>query len=368
MKVDLHYGMDPSFGPTTHEDEGVGGTENFVTYSAEYLARAGHEVRVYNKIVTPIRDVSTDVTWSPLAHFDPGEHRDVLLSFRTREVFESWRTTSLQAIALADTESHGLGDAVRAGRVDLVMFVSRWQHDKICAEEDIPPERAMVTGNGVSMARFDALRDSVERVPGKCIHMATPERGLEPLLDVWPLIQERVPHASLHLFSSFKGWRVNDADNADMCRGIYGRIAGLRAAGFNVVNHRHTNAPGIRRHLLESELYLYPTRHFNETCCISALEAAAAGVPIVATARAALNERVRDGQTGYLVRDPSTDSGQGRDGHDLEFAEMAIELLTDGATWRRMSEASVEMARRYDYTRLVAEWVERWKHEIAIRG
>lgn len=361
MKIDLHYGMDPSFGPMTHEEEGVGGTENFITYLAEYLAGAGHDVRVYNKVITPVRDIVTGVTWLPLAHFNPAEHRDVLMSFRTREVFESWHTNAdLKVIALADTESHGLGDAVRAGQVDLVMFVSQWQAQKIMAEEDILPERAMITGNGVSMRRFDGMRDSVRHVAGKCIHMATPERGLEPLLDIWPAIQERVPHASLHLFSSFKGWRVDDADNADMCRGIYERIAGLRDGGLNIINHQHINAPGIRRHLLESALYLYPTRHFNETCCISALEAAAAGVPIVATARAALMERVVDCQTGYLIRE--------RDGHDYEFAELAIKLLTDAATWGRMSEASVEMARRYDYAQLVRDWTKRWEHEIAVRG
>jgi glycosyltransferase involved in cell wall biosynthesis len=360
VKIDLHYGMDPSFGPHTHEEDGIGGTENFITHSAEYLALAGHEVRVYNKIVTPTRDVSTDVTWLPLAHFNPTEPRDVLVSFRTREVFENWRNAGLKVIALADTESHGLGDAVRVDHVNLVMFVSRWQAKKIMAEEGIPPQQAMVTGNGVSMRRFDEMRDSVQRVPGKCIHIATPERGLEPLLDIWPAIQERVPYANLHLFSSFLGWRMSNDDNIRMCGGLYERINQMIEEGCRIINHQHVNAPTIRRHLLESQLYLYPTRWFNETCCISALEAAAAGVPIVATARAALKERVRDCQTGYLIQE--------RDGHDYEFAEMAIKLLTDGSTWRRMSEASVEMARRYDYARLVGDWTERWEHEIAVRG
>lgn len=365
MKIDLHYGMDPSFGPGDHEAVGVGGTENFITYSAEYLARAGHEVRVYNKVQREVecvgrQDDSVRWTWYPLAHFEPEEPRDVLMSFRTREVFEQdvGINAGLTVIALADTESHGLGGAVASGAIDLVIFVSQWQADKIGGEENIPVERTLVSSNGVSMRRFDEMRDQVERIPGKCFHMATPERGLEPLLDIWPAIQERVPHAVLHLFSSFKGWKVTDADNASMCQAIYERIESMQAEGGQIVNHQHAPAPEIRRHLLESQLYLYPTRHFNETCCISALEASAAGVPIIATARAALVERVQNRRTGYLVQDKD---------HDRRFAEIAVRLLYNPSVWRELSRASVEMARTYDYARLVDQWAHRWEHEIAIR-
>lgn len=353
MKIDLHYGMDPSFGPDTHERAGIGGTENFITYSSEYLAAAGHNVRVFNKIA------QRTGFWYPLRHFKKHESRDVLMSFRTREIFDGEFNAHLTVVALADTESHGLGDSVREGKIDLVIFVSQWQHDKIAGEEGIAPENALISSNGVSMRRFDEMRGQVERVPGKCIHLATPERGLEPLLDIWPAIQREVPGASLHLFSSFKGWRVNDDDNANMCGGIYDRIKAMIADGYHIVNHQHANAAEIRRHLLESQLYLYPTRHFSETCCISALEASAAGVPIVATARAALMERVNDFETGLLVPE--------FDGHDTMFADSAIRVLQNWAVWEQMSLASVDMARRYDYGRLVRDWAARFEQELARR-
>lgn len=355
MKIDLHYGMDPPFGPSTHEEEGIGGTENFITYSAEYLSRAGHQVRVFNKIQSPIQD------WYPLDHFEPDEDRDVLMSFRTREVFEQRPNARLKVIALADTESHGLGDAVRDRLIDLVMFVGQWQAHKIASEENIPPERYVVTSNGVSMARFDALRKQAPHSPGKCVHLSTPERGLSPLLDVWPAIQEAVPNARLNLFSSFLGWRMSDDDNADMCRDIYQRVKNLQEAGYQIINWQHVNAAQMRHHLLSARLFLYPTRHFNETCCISAIEAAAAGVPIVATARAALMERVRHEETGYLV------GGEGEE-HDAYFIKRAVHLLKDDDTWSKFSAQSVEMARLYDYANLVNEWIQRWSSEITLRG
>lgn len=367
MKIDLHYGMDPSFGPDTHEGVGIGGTENFVIYASEYLARAGHEVCVYNKIVKPtwkaysVPDLSpeTGVMWYPLSHFDPDEARDVLVSFRAREVFEDFMalgSTKLTVLILADTESYGLGELVKAGAVDLVTFVSQWQADKISREENLLPKNTMVSSNGVAMELFDAERRQIGRIRGKCIHLGTPERGLEPLLDIWPEIQHRVPHAELHLFSSFLGWRTTEAENEEMCKDIYARIAQMVAGGAQIVNHKHAPAPTIRRHLLESQLYLYPTRYFDETCCISALEASAAGVPILATKRAALAERVKSGLTGYLFWE--------RERHDKLFAEMAIKLLYNLPAWEKMSQASVAMARRYDYAVVVRDWLERWEREL----
>jgi glycosyltransferase involved in cell wall biosynthesis len=353
VKIDFHYGMDPRFGPNTHEDVGIGGTENFITQAADYLAQAGHDVTVYNKTPQAERSAA-GVPWYPLEQFAYTDNRDVLCSFRTRDIFKAPVSARLKALFLADTESHGLGDAIRAGQIDLAMFVGRWQANKISGEENISPAHYAVTSNGVAMAKFDELRDSVQRVPGKCIHLATPERGLEPLLDMWPSVQARVEHASLHLFSSFKGWRVSERDNASMCRGFYERIHEMASAGYHIVNHQHANAGEIRQHLLESELYLYPTRHFNETCCISAIEAAAAGLPIVATSRAALVERVKHGQTGFLVGH----------GDDDAFVQITARLLSDKMLWRPMSAEAVEYARQFDYAKLAQDWVEHWEREL----
>lgn len=353
LKIDLHYQSDPPFNANTHETIGVGGTENFIIYSAEYLARLGHDVTVYNRL--SVSETShhegARVNWRSLPEFKRTDQRDVLISFRFRDVFDQDLShTRLRVMMLADTESHGLGDQVRAGRVDLVGFVSRWQKEKIQAEEGIPEENALLTSNGVAMALFDRDRCNVQRVRGKCIHLATPERGVTYLLNMWKEIQTRVPHASLHLFSSFFGWGVTEGDNAAMAGPLYAQIKELQAQGLSIINHKHAGAAEIRKHLLESEAYLYPTRHFDETCCISAIEAAAAGVPIVATCRAALAERVLTYQTGFLIPDD--------DGHDHEFMAAVIRTLLNPVKWADMSEKAVDFARFFDYDAIV----DRWQH------
>jgi glycosyltransferase involved in cell wall biosynthesis len=358
MKIDFYYGMDPSFGPTTHEERGVGGTENFLTHASEYLARVGHEIRVYNKVIQ-LEYSEQGVPWANISTLNYNEPRDVLWALRARDVFQTpLPHTRLKCLYLADTESYGLGDDVREGRIDLAMFVGQWQADKIMAEEVLKERNCMVTSNGVALEKYDG--ENCDRVAGKCIHMATPERGLEPLLDMWPAIQEAVPYAELHLFSSFKGWGVTDVDNRAMCEGLYKRVVELQEQGYKIFNYEHGNAGEIRKQLMTSELYLYPTRHFSETNCMCALEASASGVPVIATARAALIERVIDEWTGYLFEEDEN--------HDANFIAATVKLLKDADLWRKMSANSVNYARVYDYEQLAWQWQHRWNYEIALRG
>lgn len=260
MKIDLHYSNNPPFTNDDYEQKGLGGTEGFIVQVARELAW-GHDVRVYNR--SPIEMPSGGAFWTNISRFNPQEDRDILISFRMREIFEE-DPKGYKIIILADTESEGLGDLVRAGKVDLVMFVSQWQKDKIAAEEGIPDENCMVASNGVRLSEF--VNNEIEKVPGMCIHTSTPERGLTQLLELWPKIQIFHADATLQLFSSYIGWGVSPEQNLSMAGPQYAQAEYLAKTGHNVVNHIHANDE-LREWQLKSQLFLYPTK-FLETCCL----------------------------------------------------------------------------------------------------
>ncbi len=361
MKIDMYYPMGGAFGPQTHKTVGVGGTENFIINASRHLARLGHTVTVYNNRKSGALG-EEGTLWRSTGLFYPFEERDVLWGFRAKEVFTDFGPldgTKLTALYLADTESHGLGQLVHDECLDLAMFVGKWQAEKIMEEEELAPKNVMITSNGVVMHEFNEARARVERVPGKCVHMATPERGTEPLLDLWPVIQAQVPTAELHLYSSFLGWMMSPEDDARMSEALYDRVRDMQGAGMKIINHKHGSADEIQNALASARLYLYPTRWFDETNCMCVLEASAAGTPSIVTGRAALLERVVSGTTGYVIEDGTF--------HDNDFAANTIRLLEDDRTWRWMSKASIEKAWPYDYEVLAESWVERWGHEIALR-
>jgi glycosyltransferase involved in cell wall biosynthesis len=85
--------------------------------------------------------------------------------------------------------------------------------------------------------------------------------------------------------------------------------------------------------LAGADLYLLPSQ--SESFGLSALEALASGVPVVASRVGGLPEVVRDGETGWLFPIGDVDA----------MADAAIALLRDPERWRVVSAAAAADAR-----------------------
>jgi glycosyltransferase involved in cell wall biosynthesis len=78
---------------------------------------------------------------------------------------------------------------------------------------------------------------------------------------------------------------------------------------------------------------------FAEELGLAALEAMAAGKPVVAAPEGGLGALVREGETGFLARDA------------VEFARASARLLADDALCLRLGRAGRERARPYTWQR-----------------
>lgn len=87
-----------------------------------------------------------------------------------------------------------------------------------------------------------------------------------------------------------------------------------------------------------ADVCLVPSR--SESFGLVALEAAACGIPVVASAVGGLTTLVDDGSTGFLV--------EGRD--PRVFAEVTARILGDRSLAQAMSDAAAERARRYTWS------------------
>jgi N-acetyl-alpha-D-glucosaminyl L-malate synthase BshA len=97
--------------------------------------------------------------------------------------------------------------------------------------------------------------------------------------------------------------------------------------------------------LASADLFLLPSQ--SESFGLSALEALACGVPVVASHAGGLPEVVRDGETGVLCPVGDVDA----------MADAAVEILADRDRWRQMSERAAEDARmRFSERDIVARY------------
>jgi glycosyltransferase involved in cell wall biosynthesis len=142
----------------------------------------------------------------------------------------------------------------------------------------------------------------------RAIFTSQPYRGLDWLLDLWPGIERQVPSASFDIFAP----KAHQAE------------ANAKKAALDGVRFRGSIArPDLVKELANTRVQLIPG-HRDETYCLAAAEATAAGVPIVTFGTGSLSERVRDGHTGFIA-------------HSSEaFIAGAVRLLSDDALWSAM--------------------------------
>ena len=95
---------------------------------------------------------------------------------------------------------------------------------------------------------------------------------------------------------SFSLWGVSDEENNRIFKEIYDKVFKLK----DVTIFQRISKHKLAKLQAESEVMLYPT-DFNEMFCISALECFAVSTPIISSRKAAMIERVKDGENGFLI-------------------------------------------------------------------
>lgn len=158
----------------------------------------------------------------------------------------------------------------------------------------LEPEKCEVQPNGCYPEEYDKIQ--VERQPGLCVSISSPDRGLHLALQEWPAIKRAIPHAELRVFyysldsyrSQYRGADlrpVADAVWRDFAkRAQYIDMALTRLAPFGVKAIGPVSKAELATQLKSAELLFYPCDpvQWTESFGCSVLEGCAAGaLPII---------------------------------------------------------------------------------------
>jgi glycosyltransferase involved in cell wall biosynthesis len=164
-------------------------------------------------------------------------------------------------------------------QIDAFVFVSHWQYEMFRRYYNVPTQFCHVITNAIEPIPYQRKQEGKI----KLIYTSTPWRGLDVLLDVFPLLEGDI---ELHVYSSTQVYGdgfVKFAGNQyeplfERCRQTEG-----------VVYHGYATNAEIKKALVEAHILAYPSI-FEETCCLAMIEAGAAACRLVTTDLGALPE------------------------------------------------------------------------------
>jgi glycosyltransferase involved in cell wall biosynthesis len=218
--------------------------------------------------------------------------------------------------------------------VDRFVAPSAFLRDRV-VEGGLPPDRVTVLPNPVAVA--DAPRE--------------PPAGPPRVVYAGRLVAEKGVRTLLNAVSAFPpGVRLAVVGSGRLEREVRDRV---RAERLPVDLLGPTDPAGVGAHLRASTAAVLPALWW-ENCPMAVLEAAAQGVPVVASAVGGIPELVDDGVTGRLVAPGDADT----------LATAVTDLVADPEAARRMGRLAWERVRERHDPAVHVDALERCYEEV----
>lgn len=284
-----------------------------VQYEALPVRRTSGVLRMRRRLRAAIHDFEPDIIHAHLFHAAVAvasirrTHAVRLLTHHHGDVYAQ---RGLKMRASLDRAATRRFDAVVAVSESVGRLLTTW---------GCPPSRVHVIPNGwTGNPKPDARWPEVPTVA--CVANLRPEKGHDVLIEAFAVVRRSVPEARLVL--------VGDGPQRASLEELAARRDLVDAIDF--VGY----ATDIWPYLADAHVCVLPSH--SEALGMAALEAAAAGRPVVASDVGGLQEVVKDGQTGFLVAPRNPDA----------MAARILTLLRDddlrarfGKAGRRFAEA-----------------------------
>ena len=288
-------GVEP-WNPKTAKESGIGGSETAAIEVSKRLVKLGHKVKVYGHCGPGHEGIFDGVTYLDHTKF-MGVECDLMITSRRPQVVDDGYGVKSRANLCWVHDIH-LGDQlthIRALRINKFLTLSDWHKNFFLAQYDfVHPSQVLEIRNGIDLERFNK---TVHRNPHRAIYSSSPDRGMQVAIQVWPKVREQVPDAELHIYYGFQTWEAcASGDQKKLIVRLKEMIEENKEHG--VVFHGRIPQDQLAEEYLKSGVWAYPT-WFSETSCISAMEAHAAGLYMVTSPIAALNETV--GARGAMI-------------------------------------------------------------------
>lgn len=227
--------------------------------------------------------------------------------------------------------------------IDQFVYVSHWQSEQFRKQYNVPGYKTQVIKNACIDIK---QRQTGPRSKVKLCYTSTPWRGLDVLLHAWELTNTQ--DCELHVFSSTKIYGKDFAvNNENKYQELYDKCEALEG----VVYRGSVSNEELRNELPTFDILAYPNT-FEETSCISVIEALSAGLRVVCPNLGALPETTE----GWARMYPYLAN---KKLHALKFADILeeeIQKIKNGDLDSHLEQQVQTYAPRWSWDQRIKEW------------
>ena len=215
---------------------------------------------------------------------EPGLHEKFqFISTRVRNLEQKQRILWVHDLA-NDPEVQHLKEKENWSKYERIVFVSHWQQYQFSVYLRLPYDQGIVIQNAIHPIPIHEKPKEDDKI--NVCYFSTPHRGLEILLNSWDFMRNTLgtgKNAELNIYSSFEIYDRKHMD--EQFRHIY-----KRAREMDGVNYYGTITNDEVREMLKTQhIMAYPSI-YEETSCLTMIEACSAGCLCVVPNLGALPE------------------------------------------------------------------------------
>ncbi len=335
------------FSPDSLKEGALGGSETAFVRMALELSRLGLKVVCFCN--TPERKNYEGVDYIPVGQFFLYNRVHEISTFvASRFLYPFEHSVRAKRKILWLHEARGCADqsdiSPYVDTIDFFLGLSDYQISLISERYPIPSEKWIKTRNGFISDLFS--EDLPSQKSQSLVYVSRPERGLKEAIEVFERLQSQFSKLTLQVCGYTQENRLED----DPAFAPF--VSKLKMEGVQF--HGSLSKPQLADLLKKSSLMIYPNVSDAETSCIAAIEAMAAGTPVITSDLGALPETVVDGVGGKVV--PYNGGGENfilalqKKIEGLFSQPLALEQLSKSAHHRAWTQ--------YTWKQVAREWVE----------
>jgi glycosyltransferase involved in cell wall biosynthesis len=329
---------------------GIGGSETWQVWLARELVKLGYRVKSFCDCPeSGIMDGDIEyLHWSQYNSYIDQNFIDYFISSRTTDPFKYPLRAGKTFVQIHDVFLLSERSQILLDKINKFCVLSEW-HRKFAGEyHGIPDDKFALMANGLDFSRYDGQK--VEREPFRLFYSSSADRGLDTLLYLFPFMKKEIPQLELHVYYGFNTWLASAKDNPDELKKIEDIKKAMNQPG--VFLHGRIGQKELAIEQLKSSLWAFPTS-FEEVFCISAIEAQAAGCPIIASNYAGLQTTV--GDSGILIGNGNKSESYTKEYREKFVAE-CLSILTDKEKWQYWSERGFKNSEKYSWANVARMW------------